>query len=62
MRASCRRALIPSCQCKNESLASAHAFPVQVYDEELAEVERRVRVIADAAVDAVIVQVRAQTD
>ena len=39
----------------------AHASVMQVYDEELAEVERRVRIIADAAADAVIVQVRAQT-
>lgn len=62
MPASRRSLLIPSCKYKNVSLASAHALLIQVYDEELAEVERRVRIIADAAVDAVIVQVRAQTD
>ena len=35
-----------------------HLSRTQVFDEELAEVEQRVRLIAAAGADAVIVQVR----
>ena len=42
-----------TCECNSNS----HLSCIQVFDEELAEVEQRVRLIAAAGADAVIVQV-----